>query len=157
MNKLSPFLWFDNQAEQAAKFYTELFPDSRITRIVPYYEGAPMEKPSDTLTVEFEIFGKPFVALNGGPMFTFSEAVSFVIHCDSQEEVDRYWQALGEGRPGQCGWIKDRFGLSWQVVPRVLDEYLADSDPQKAQRVFSAMITMEKMDIAALEKAHRGE
>ena len=153
MQKVTPCLWFDGQAEEAAQFYTALFPDSRIGKVVRYGEAGP-GPPGSVVTVSFELFGQEFTGLNGGPMFTFSDAVSFAIHCETQDEVDRYWDALTEGGEEQpCGWLKDRFGLSWQVVPTMLPELLSDPDPARAQRATEAMLQMKKLDIAALQKA----
>jgi predicted 3-demethylubiquinone-9 3-methyltransferase (glyoxalase superfamily) len=153
----TPFLWFDDQAEQAATFYTSLFPNSRITEISRYGEGGPREA-GLALVVAFELDGRPFSALNGGPEFRFTEAVSFAITCDSQEEIDRYWDAFTAdgGEESQCGWCKDRFGLSWQVVPSVLPELLGDPDPERAQRAMNAMLKMQKLDIEALRAAADG-
>lgn len=153
MQKISPFLWFDGQAEEAARFYTSIFPDSKMGAIARYPEGSP-GTPGSVMIVSFELFGQAFTALNGGPHVTFNEAVSFVVSCDTQEEIDRYWSALGEGgKEVQCGWLQDRYGLSWQVCPtRLMAEYSA-GDPERAQRVFTAMMTMVKFDIAALERA----
>ncbi len=153
MQKITPNLWFDTKAEDAAKFYTSLFPNSRIGKITHYGEAGP--KPAGTvLTVEFELDGQTFLALNGGPEFTFSEAISFAVSCETQEEVDRYWQALSEGgEEGQCGWLKDKFGLSWQIVPTALPRLLADSDPAKSERVMEAMMKMKKLEIGELERA----
>jgi predicted 3-demethylubiquinone-9 3-methyltransferase (glyoxalase superfamily) len=156
MKPLTPCLWFaDNRGEEAAEFYTGLFPDSRILDITRYGSAGPGPE-GEVLTVEFELNGRPFLALNGGPEpgFHFSEAISFQAFCESQEEVDRYWAAFGEGgEPGPCGWIKDRFGLSWQVVPTRLPELLQDPDREKAQRVMAAMLKMGKLEIAGLEAA----
>ncbi|WP_069815097.1 VOC family protein [Streptomyces sp. TP-A0874] len=149
-------LWFDGQAEEAAEFYVSVFDDSRLGRTLRYTEagGGPA---GSVMTVEFEINGQRFVALNGGPEFTFSEAVSFQIHCADQAEVDRYWSRLTDGgEEVQCGWLKDRFGVSWQVVPTELLELLADPDPEKAERVTRAMFSMVKLDIAELRRAHAG-
>jgi predicted 3-demethylubiquinone-9 3-methyltransferase (glyoxalase superfamily) len=153
MSKLTTCLWFDGQAEEAAAFYTELLPESRLTGEVERYpEGSPQA--GAVMTVGFELLGQPFVGLNGGPLFTFNEAVSFVIPCTTQAEVDRYWEALTEGGSEQpCGWCKDRFGLSWQVVPARLMELLRDPDGGRAQRAAAAMMGMKKIDIAALEAA----
>lgn len=151
MKPLTTFLWFNGQAEEAAKFYVSLFPDSRLGRVTPNPPGAPGE-PGTPLTVEFELMGQAFVGLNGGPMFKFSEAVSFQIPCDSQAEIDRYWDALTAdgGEPGPCGWCKDRFGLSWQVTPSIMPQLL---NGPKAPAVTAAFMKMSKFDIAALEKA----
>jgi predicted 3-demethylubiquinone-9 3-methyltransferase (glyoxalase superfamily) len=157
MPSITPFLWFDTEAEDAAALYTSVFPNSRIVNTSYYGEGAP--KPAGTtLTVEFELDGKPFVALNGGPEFTFSEAISFQISCKDQAEVDYYADNLtaGGGEEGPCGWIKDRFGVSWQVVPAALFELLTDPDPERAQRAMAAMMKMQRLDIAALRAAADG-
>ena len=151
-------LWFDGQAEEAANFYVSVFKNSRIGRIVRYTEAGPGE-PGSVLTVEFEANGQKFVGLNGGPEFKFSEAISFEIRCDDQAEVDFYWNALteGGGEEGPCGWLKDKFGVSWQVAPTRLIDMISDPDQQKATRAMQAMLKMHKMDIAALEKAYAGE
>lgn len=151
-------LWFDDQAEEAAHYYVSLFKNAAIGKISRYPEGAPM--PAGTvLTAEFTANGQKFVALNGGPQFTFTEAISFQIYCDTQEEVDHYWAKFteGGGQPGPCGWIKDRYGLSWQVVPVGLPDLVADPDPEKAARATRAMMGMSKLDLAAVRKAHAGE
>jgi predicted 3-demethylubiquinone-9 3-methyltransferase (glyoxalase superfamily) len=159
MPKLTPSLWFDGQAEEAARFYTTVFPDGRIDKI----NRAPADYPSghkgDVITVDFTVFGQSFMGLNGGPDFQFNEAISFVIDCADQAEVDRYWDALveGGGEHGPCGWLKDRFGVSWQVVPRRLQELTEGSDPAGAQRAMEAMLQMGKIDIAELEAAYAGE
>jgi predicted 3-demethylubiquinone-9 3-methyltransferase (glyoxalase superfamily) len=157
MPKISPFLWFNDQAEQAATFYVSLFPRSRILNVARYAEGGPM--PAGTaMTVQLEIDGQTITALNGGPHYTLSPAFSFVIDCKDQDEVDHFWNRLlaDGGEESQCGWLTDRFGLSWQVVPSVLVELLTDKDPAKARRAMEAMMTMRKLDIAALQRAHRG-
>jgi predicted 3-demethylubiquinone-9 3-methyltransferase (glyoxalase superfamily) len=146
-------LWFDAQAEEAAEFYTSVFDNSRIISKSHYPEDSP-GKAGTVMTVEFELDGLPFLALNGGPEFTFSEAISFQVSCESQEEVDRYWSALTDGgEEGPCGWLKDRFGLSWQIVPTALPRLLKDADGDKAQRVMAAMLKMRKIEIAELEQA----
>jgi predicted 3-demethylubiquinone-9 3-methyltransferase (glyoxalase superfamily) len=151
MQSISPFLWFDDQAEEAATFYTSLFPNSGIRKVVRQGEGS-------VLTVDFDLNGQQFVALNGGPRYTFSEAVSFVVSCETQDEVDRYWDRLSQGGETQpCGWLKDRFGLSWQVVPTVLGELLGDPDPEKSQRVMAAMLKMSKIEIEPLRRAYEGK
>lgn len=158
MQKITPFLWFDGQAEEAARFYTSIFKNSKIGRVARY--GPDMPGPEgQVLTVEFELDGQQFGALNGGPDFKFSEAVSFLVHCRDQQEVDYYWDRLlaDGGQPSQCGWLKDKFGLSWQVVPDILDDMMADPDPEKARRVTQCMLQMIKIDIAELQKAYRGE
>jgi len=152
-----PNLWFDTQAEQAAQFYVSVFPDSRIVGSTRYPEGAPGPTGS-VMTVEFELDGQRFVGTNGGPQFPFTEAVSFLVECADQAEVDRYWDALlaGGGQESQCGWLKDRYGLSWQVVPVGMDEIFADPDPQRAQRAMQAMLGMRKLDLAAVQGAADG-
>ena len=157
MPKITPFLWFDHQAEEAAAFYVSVFPNSRILHVARYGPGGRGVE-GQAMTVTFELDGTIFIALNGGPYFQFSEAVSFSIACEDQAEVDRYWEALtaGGGAPSQCGWLKDRFGLSWQVVPRVMGELIGDPDPEKARRATEAMLQMTKLDIAALRRAHAG-
>ena len=161
-HRITPFLWFDDQAEEAATLYTSLFADSRITSVARYGDAGQEVTggaPGSVMTVEFELDGQPFVALNGGPVYRFTEAISFQVHCDTQEEVDRLWDRLSEGgdeSAQQCGWLKDRFGLSWQIVPTVLGRLLADPDPEKARRTTVAMLAMKKLDIAALERAHAG-
>ena len=157
MPKITPFLWFDKQAEEAAGFYTSVFDNSRIHRTTRYSKEASKVsgQPADSvMTVDFELDGQRFVALNGGPDFSFSEAVSFVVDCETQDEVDTYWEALSDGgQTGPCGWLKDRFGLSWQIVPTVLQRLLDDPDREKSQRVMAAMLQMGKIEIAELEKA----
>lgn len=153
IQKITPFLWFDHQAEQAAEFYTSVFPDSRIVKVARYGEAGPGPAGS-AMTVEFQLQGQTFVALNGGPHFKFTEAISFVVNCESQEEVDMYWEKLSAGgSESRCGWLKDQFGLSWQIVPTALPRLLGDPDPAKAGRVVKAMLTMKKLDIRALEEA----
>jgi predicted 3-demethylubiquinone-9 3-methyltransferase (glyoxalase superfamily) len=154
--KIVPNLWFDTEAEEAARFYTSIFKDSRIVNVMHYTEAGPREAGS-VMTVEFELDGQRFVGINGGPEFTFDEAVSFQITCESQEEVDYHWDALTEGgEEGPCGWAKDRFGLSWQVVPTGAEELFADPDPKRAERAMRAMFKMRKLDIAALRAAVDG-
>jgi predicted 3-demethylubiquinone-9 3-methyltransferase (glyoxalase superfamily) len=150
-------LWFDGQAEEAAAYYASIFRDSKIGRVGRYTEAGP--GPAGTvLAVEFEINGQKFVALNGGPQFTFNEAISFQIHCQNQDEVDDYWSKLSEGgKEVACGWLKDKYGVSWQVVPSVLIDMIGDPDPEKAKRTTEAMLAMTKLDIAALQKAYAGE
>ena len=153
MQSITPCLWFDTEGEEAAEFYTSVFPNSRILEVTRYGSAGP--RPEGTaMTVSFELDGKPFLALNGGPEFTFSEAVSFQVICESQPEVDAYWTALSDGgEEGPCGWLKDRFGLSWQIVPSVLPKLIADPDPERSQRVVAAMLGMSKLEIEALERA----
>jgi len=154
--KITPFLWFDDQAEAAAKHYVSIFGNSRITGITRYGEARPGPAGS-VMTVAFELEGQRFTALNGGPGLPFTQAVSFVVHCATQAELDRFWERLGEGgEHRQCGWLTDRFGLSWQIVPRALPELLGDPDPERSQRVMAAMLRMAKIDIAALQQAHAG-
>ena len=154
MQQIVPNLWFDTEAEEAANFYVSLFDDSRILSVTRYTEAGPREA-GLVMTVEFQLKGQRFVAINGGPEFTFSEAVSFLIECDDQAEIDHYWDALreGGGEEGPCGWLKDRFGLSWQVVPRGIDELLGGGDPERGARAMAAMFDMKKIDIAELRRA----
>jgi predicted 3-demethylubiquinone-9 3-methyltransferase (glyoxalase superfamily) len=156
LRKIRPCLWFDTQAEEAATFYTSLFEGSRIGDVTHYGSAGP--RPAGmVMTVDFEVAGQPFIALNGGPNFTFDEAISFEVECESQEEIDRLWSALSEGgSEGPCGWLKDKFGLSWQIVPAQLNEIIRTAEPEAAQRTITAMLGMGKLDIAALEKAAAG-
>jgi predicted 3-demethylubiquinone-9 3-methyltransferase (glyoxalase superfamily) len=156
MQKIIPNLWFDTEAEEAANFYISVFKNSRIVNVARYTEAGP--RPAGmVMVVEFELDGQRFVGINGGPEFTFSEAVSFQISCASQDEVDYYWERLSEGgEEGQCGWLKDRYGLSWQVVPTGMEELFSDPDPQRAERAMKAMLKMGKLDIAALRSAADG-
>jgi predicted 3-demethylubiquinone-9 3-methyltransferase (glyoxalase superfamily) len=156
MPRISPFLWFDTQAEEAANLYVRIFPNSKIVTIARYGEAGPGPKGS-VMTVVFELDGKEFIALNGGPQFKFTEAISFSVDCKSQEEVDRYWSKLSDGgEEGPCGWLKDKYGLSWQINPTVLGEMLSDPDPEKSKRVMEAMLKMKRIDIEGLRKAHQG-
>ena len=156
MRPIVPNLWFDTEAEQAAELYVSVFPDSRIVRVARYPEGAPGPAGS-VMSVEFELGGQRFVGINGGPQFPFTEAVSFQITCETQEELDAYWDRLVDGgEPSQCGWLKDRYGLSWQVVPLGMDEVLGDPDPERAGRAVQAMLGMTKLDLAALRAAADG-
>ena len=156
MPKLVPNLWFDTEAEEAAEFYCSVFPNSRIVAKTQYPENAPREA-GMVMTVEFELDGQRFVGINGGPEFTFDEAVSFQIDCKDQEEVDYYWDKLTDGgKEGQCGWLGDRFGLAWQVVPQGMDEVFADADPERARRAMEAMLKMGKLDVAELRRAADG-
>jgi predicted 3-demethylubiquinone-9 3-methyltransferase (glyoxalase superfamily) len=150
-------LWFDGQAEEAAHYYVSIFKDSKLGRVLRYNEAGPGPAGS-VVTIEFEINGQKFVGINGGPDFTFSEAISFMIHCADQNEVDHYWNKLteGGGQEGPCGWLKDKYGVSWQVVPDGLLDLIGDPDPEKAKRTTEAMYTMKKLDLAALRKAHAG-
>ena len=157
MPKITPFLWFDGRAEEAAEFYVAIFPSSKIKAVARYGEAGPGSK-GTAMTVEFELDGQTFIGLNGGPQFPFTDAVSFSIDCKTQEEIDHYWTRLtaGGGREVQCGWLKDKFGLSWQVVPTRLAEMMSDPDPQRSKRATQAMLKMKKLDIAELERAYRG-
>jgi predicted 3-demethylubiquinone-9 3-methyltransferase (glyoxalase superfamily) len=154
--KIVPNLWFDTEAEEAAEFYTSVFPSSRIVNVTHYTEAGP--RPVGTvMTVEFELDGQRFIGINGGPQFKFDEAVSFEIECEDQEEIDYYWSRLTEGgEESQCGWLKDRYGLSWQVVPTGMEELFADPDKGRAERAMKAMLGMSKLDIAALRNAADG-
>ncbi|MCY1054015.1 VOC family protein [Nannocystis sp. SCPEA4] len=160
--RISAFLWFDDQAEEAAKFYTSIFPNSSIGKITRYTEessGPSGRKAGSVMTVGFTLDGVEFGAINGGPHFKFSEAISLVIHCETQAEVDHYWSRLGEGgdpRAQQCGWLKDKFGVSWQVVPEALFEVLEDPDPERARRAAAALMQMKKLDLAELRRAAAG-
>ena len=156
MPKITAFLTYDHQAEDAAKFYTSVFPNSKITRISRYGEGTPMPKDS-VMVVDFVLDGQPLIALNGGPHFTFTMGVSLSVECNTQEEIDNYWNRLSEGGEQiQCGWLKDRFGMYWQVNPKILSDMISDPDPTKAQRAMDAMMKMKKIVIADLEKAFKG-
>lgn len=152
--RITPFLWFDREAEEAANFYISVFKNSKLGKVTRYGKSGPL--PAGTvMTIEFELDGQPFAALNGGPHFKFTEAVSFSIRCDSQTDVDHYWTNLSKGgEESMCGWLKDKFGLSWQVVPTILIDMLGDPDPGKAQRVTQAMLTMKKIDIPTLQRAY---
>ena len=156
--KIVPNLWFDKEAEEAAKFYVEVFGDGRIVHVTRYPEDAPGgAEPGSVMTVEWELRGQRFVGINGGPQFTFSEAVSFQVDCADQDEVDYFWEKLGDGgEEGPCGWLKDRYGLSWQVVPQGMDELFSDPDPQRVYRAFQAMLKMSKLDVAAIRAAADG-
>src|SRR5436190_20386841 len=158
--KITPFLWFDDKAEEAAKFYTSIFKNSKIGNITRYDEEAagPTGRPAGSvMTVDFQLGGQEFVALNGGPVFKFTEAISFVVNCENQQEVDEFWTKLSAGgQEVECGWLKDKYGLSWQIVPTVLIELLQDKDVERSQRVMKAMLHMKKIDIAGLKKAYEG-
>ena len=157
MQKITPFLWFDTQAEEAANFYVSVFKNSRVITLARYGDAGPGPKGS-VMTVEFELDGERFVGLNGGPNFKFTEAVSFVVNCKDQEEVDHFWEKLtAGGKEVQCGWLKDKYGLSWQIVPTVAIEYLKDKDPEKSQRAMAAIMKMVKIDIATLKQAYEQE
>jgi len=161
MQKITPNLWFDSQAEEAANFYVSVFKNSKILEVSRYGEAGQEvhgQKPGTVMTVSFELDGQRFMALNGGPIFKFSEAISFVIDCEDQAEVDYYWEKLSAAPEAeQCGWLKDTYGLSWQVVPKQLNELMADPDAEKAGRTMEAMLKMKKLDIAGLQRAHDGE
>ena len=154
MSKITPFLWFDNNAEEAMNFYVSIFEDSKILNVSRY--GGP--GPAGTvMSATFQLNGQDFMALNGGPLFAFTEAISMFVSCADQREVDQLWEKLTDGgEPSRCGWLKDRYGLSWQIVPRVLGELLGDKDPEKSRRVMEAMLQMTKIDVKALEDAHAG-
>lgn len=157
MQKITPFLWFDNNAEEAMKFYTSVFKNSKIHNGSDYPEEVEGQPKGSFMVGSFEIEGVEFMVLNGGPMFKFNESISFMISCKDQKEVDYYWEKLSEGgEESQCGWLKDKFGLSWQVTPSRLNELLTDEDPEKQKRVFNAMLQMSKIDIDTLEKAYMG-
>ena len=157
MPKITTFLTYDNQAEEAAQLYVSVFPSSKIRKVVRYGDAGPGPKGS-AMTVVFELDGQEYIALNGGPHFTFTDGVSLSVDCKTQEEIDTYWEKLteGGGEPGPCGWLKDRFGLSWQINPTILGEMLSDPDPEKAKRVMEAMLQMKKIIIADLERAYEG-
>jgi predicted 3-demethylubiquinone-9 3-methyltransferase (glyoxalase superfamily) len=156
MRKITPFLWFDTQAEEAANFYVSVFKNSKVKTVSRYGDAGPGPKGS-AMTVSFELDGQDFVALNGGPRYSFTPATSFVVNCESQEDVDYYWDKLSAGgRLDRCGWLTDRFGLSWQVVPTALGKLMADKDPAKSQRVMAALLQMQKLDIPKLEAAAQG-
>jgi predicted 3-demethylubiquinone-9 3-methyltransferase (glyoxalase superfamily) len=160
LHSITPCLWFDHQAEEAARFYTAVFKNSKIVSMTRYGEAGHEihgQAAGTVLTVNFELDGQPFTALNGGPVFKFNEAISFQVHCDTQEEVDYYWEKLSEGgdeKAQQCGWLKDRYGVSWQVVPSVLPAMLNDPDPEKSGRVMTALLQMKKLDIDTLKEVY---
>ena len=159
MSKITPCLWFDGNAEEAAGLYVSLLPDSRVDSVARSPADNPSTATGAVFVVDFTLAGQPFRAINGGPQFSFTEAVSFVIDCEDQAEVDRLWNALleGGGSPGQCGWLKDRYGMSWQIVPRQLGEMLGDPDAEKARRAMEAMLRMSKIEVAAMRAAFDGE
>ncbi|HEX3279960.1 MAG TPA: VOC family protein [Pyrinomonadaceae bacterium] len=164
MQKITPFLWFDDQAEEAVKFYTAIFKNSKVGKTLRYGEEASKvsqsgRPPGSVLTIEFELEGQKFTALNGGPQFKFNESISFVVNCDTQEEVDYFWAKLtaGGGQESACGWLKDKFGVSWQVVPNVLIEMLQDKDSEKSERVMKVMLQLQKLDIKKLKEAYAGK
>ena len=153
MTKITPCLWFDTEGEEAATFYTGIFENSRILEVVRYGSAGPRPE-GMVMMVNFELDGQKFIALNGGPEFTFNEAISFQVHCESQQEVDGFWTKLSEGgEEGPCGWLKDKYGVSWQIIPTALDELVSDPDPERSQRAMKAMLTMSKIDIAELQRA----
>lgn len=157
MHKVTPFLWYAKEAEEAAKLYVSIFPDSRIERVVALPTESPSGPPGSVKIVDFLLFGQAFTAMSAGPLDPFNHAVSFAVSCETQDEIDRYWNALLEGGSAeQCGWLKDRFGVSWQIVPSVLADMMSDRDPAKAKRAADAMMKMVKLDIAALKKAYAG-
>jgi predicted 3-demethylubiquinone-9 3-methyltransferase (glyoxalase superfamily) len=161
-NQITPCLWFDHQGEEAANYYVGIFKNSKITQIARYGEAGTEihgRPPGSVMTVAFELNGQSFTALNGGPHFKFNEAISLQVECETQEEVDCYWGKLSEGgdpEAQQCGWVKDKYGLSWQIVPRILADMMTDPDPEKSARAMTAMLKMKKLDIAALERAYAG-
>ena len=157
MQKITPFLWFDNQAEEAMKFYTSIFKHSKVGRVSRYGDAGPGPK-GTVMSATFELDGQEFMALNGGPHFKFSPAISFYVNCETQQEVDELWAKLSAGgKPERCGWLTDKFGLSWQIIPSILGELLHDTDPEKSQRVMKAMLQMDKIDIEGLKQAHAGK
>jgi predicted 3-demethylubiquinone-9 3-methyltransferase (glyoxalase superfamily) len=154
MQKITPFLWFDDKAEEAMNFYVSIFKNSKIGSVARYGEAGPGPK-GTVMTAVFELNGQEFIALNGGPHFKFTEAISFVVNCETQEEVDEFWEKLSEGgEKSRCGWLKDKYGLSWQVVPNVLGKLMQDKDPEKSKRVMEAMLQMDKLDIKTLKQAY---
>ena len=155
--KIFPHLWYAKEAEEAARFYASIFPDSRVDRVTPMLSESPSGPPGSVKVVDFTLLGQRFQAMSAGPHHEFNDAISIVVLCDDQAELDRYWNALleGGGKPQACGWLIDRYGLRWQIVPAVLDEMMADQDPARSKRVTDAMLKMVKLDIAALEKAYR--
>ncbi len=160
MQKISLCLWFDSQGEEAARFYTSIFKDSKVGHVTRYDEAAAKaagRPQGSVMTVDFELDGQRYMALNGGPLFKFTEAISLVVNCETQKEVDHFWERLSAGgQEVQCGWLKDRFGVSWQIVPTILPEMLQDKDPEKAKRVMAAMLKMKKIDIDGLKQAYGG-
>ena len=163
MNKIAPCLWFDTQAEEAANFYTSVFRNSKIKHIARYGDAAAQvsgRPKGSVLTVQFEIDGQEFTALNGGPIFKFTEAVSFQVYCDNQDELDQYWSKLtagGDPKAQQCGWLKDKYGVSWQIVPRMIAKMMAEGDPTRLERVWQKLLQMKKIDIATLQQAYEGQ
>ena len=158
MQKITPFLWYAKEAEEAAKFYTSIFPNSRVVRVTAMQSESPSGPPGSVKVVEFVLFGQDFTAMTAGQMDPFNHAVSFVVNCEDQAEIDKYWNALLEGgQPEACGWLKDRYGVSWQITPTLLGKLMADPDKAKSKRASDAMMTMVKIDIAALKAAHEGK
>ena len=156
MQKITPFLWFDNNAEEAVNFYASVFKNARVGRVARYGEAGPGPKGS-VMTAQFELAGQQFVALNGGPVYKITPAISFVVNCETQDEVDHYWSKLtAGGKEIQCGWLQDKFGVSWQIVPTILGQLLSDEDPEKSKRVMQAMLKMIKLDIDQLKRAYEG-
>ncbi|MGC1437876.1 MAG: VOC family protein [Terriglobales bacterium] len=155
MHKITPFLWFDDQAEEAMNFYVSIFKNSKVGSVTRYGDAGPGPK-GTVMSARFQLDGQDFFALNGGPLFKFTEAISFFVNCETQEEVDELWEKLtaGGGTPQRCGWLKDKYGLSWQIIPKALGEMLGDKDPQKSQRVMQAMLQMNKIDIQRLKEAY---
>jgi predicted 3-demethylubiquinone-9 3-methyltransferase (glyoxalase superfamily) len=157
MQKITPFLWFDGKAEEAMNFYVSVFKNSKVGRVTRYGEAGPGQK-GTVMSATFQLDGQDFFALNGGPQFVFTPAISFFVNCETQQEVDELWEKLSEGgRKDRCGWLKDRYGLSWQIIPSVLGKMLQDPDAEKAKRVMQAMLQMDKIDIQRLKQAHEGE
>jgi predicted 3-demethylubiquinone-9 3-methyltransferase (glyoxalase superfamily) len=157
MQKITPFLWFDGQAEEAMKFYTSIFKNSKIGSVTRYGDAGPGPK-GTVMSGTFELEGQKFMALNGGPLFKFTEAISFFVNCETQQEVDELWEKLSAGgQKSRCGWLKDKYGVSWQIIPTVLGELLGDKDPEKSKRVMKAMLQMDKIDIEGLKRAHAGK
>jgi len=158
MQKITPHLWYSHEAEEAAAFYVSIFPNSRVKRVTPLLSDSPSGPPGSVKVVEFELFGQDFMAITAGPLDSFNHAVSFIVNCDDQAEIDRYWSALlqGGGSPEQCGWLKDRYGLSWQIVPSMFGEMMNAGDKSKVKRMTDAMLTMVKLDIAKLQAAFEG-
>ena len=155
--RITPFLWFDHEAEEAAKFYTSIFPNSRVVRVTAMQSESPSGPPGSVKVVEFVLFGQDFTAMTAGPMDPFNHAVSFVVNCENQAEIDKYWNALLQGgQPEACGWLKDRYGVSWQITPTLLGKLMADPDREKAKRATDAMLKMVKIDIAELKAAYEG-
>ena len=156
MQKITPFLWFDDKAEEAMNFYVSIFINSKVVSVARYGEAGPGPK-GTVMTATFQLEGQEFVALNGGPQFKFTEAISFVVNCETQEEVDEFWEKLSQGgEKSRCGWLKDKYGLSWQVVPTILGKLMQDKDPEKSKRVMKAMLQMDKIDIERLKQAYDG-